>query len=115
MVARLGTETHGTPVVAGGRVYIGTNNGEPRDPKHQGDRGVLMCFEEKTGRFLWQLVVPKRVEDSTSIGPIAASAPPPPSKATAFISSATGAKCSASTPRAWPTATTAPSSTKPPT
>jgi len=61
--ARLGTETHSTPVIAGGRVYIGTNNGEPRDPKHQGDRGVLMCFDEKTGRFLWQLVVPKREED----------------------------------------------------
>lgn len=61
--AQIGTETHSTPVVAGGRVYIGTNNGEPRDPKHQGDRGVLMCFEEKTGRFLWQLVVPKRHED----------------------------------------------------
>ena len=61
--AALGTETHSTPVVAGGRVYIGTNNGEPRDPKHQGDRGVLMCFEEKTGKLLWQLVVPKRSED----------------------------------------------------
>ncbi len=60
---RLGTETHATPIIAGGRVYIGTNNGEPRDPKHQGDRGVLMCLEEKTGRLLWQLVVPKRVED----------------------------------------------------
>ena len=41
-VVPLGTETHSTPVVAGGRVYIGTNNGEPRDPKHQGDRGVLV-------------------------------------------------------------------------
>ena len=61
--AQLGTETHSTPVIAGGRVYIGTNNGEPRDPKHQGDRGVLMCFEENTGKFLWQLVVPKREED----------------------------------------------------
>lgn len=61
--ARLGTETHSTPIVAGGRVYVGTNNGEPRDPKHQGDRGVLMCFDEKTGTFLWQLVVPKREED----------------------------------------------------
>jgi len=60
---KLGTETHSTPVIAGGRVYIGTNNGEPRDPKHQGDRGVLMCFEEKTGNFLWQLIVPKRSED----------------------------------------------------
>src|SRR5436309_3256774 len=62
-IAQLGTETHSTPVIAGGRVYIGTNNGQPRDPKYQGDRGVLMCFDEKTGRFLWQLVVTKREED----------------------------------------------------
>jgi outer membrane protein assembly factor BamB len=61
--AELGTETHSSPVIAGGRVYIGTNNGNPRDPKHQGDRGVLMCFDERSGKFLWQLVVPKRDED----------------------------------------------------
>ena len=61
--ARLGTETHSTPVIARGRVYIGTNNNEPRDPRHVGDRGVLMCFEETTGKLLWQLVVPKRHED----------------------------------------------------
>jgi outer membrane protein assembly factor BamB len=59
----IGTETHSTPAVAGGRIYIGTNNGNPRDPKHQGDRGVLMCLDEATGKFLWQLVVPKREED----------------------------------------------------
>ena len=62
--AKLGTQTHSTPIVAGGRIYIGTNNGEPRDPKHHGDRGVFMCFDEKTGRLLWQLVVPKRDEDA---------------------------------------------------
>ena len=61
--AELGTETHSSPVVAGGRVYIGTNNGHPRDPAQHGDRGVLMCFDEKTGRFLWQLLFPKRDED----------------------------------------------------
>jgi outer membrane protein assembly factor BamB len=61
--ARLGTQTHSTPIVAGGRVYIGTNNGEPRDPADRNDRGVLMCFDEATGRFLWQLLVPKRDED----------------------------------------------------
>ena len=61
--AELGTESHSSPVVSGGRVYIGTNNGHPRDPAQQGDRGVLMCFEEKSGRFLWQLVFPKREED----------------------------------------------------
>jgi outer membrane protein assembly factor BamB len=57
--ARLGTETHATPAIARGRVYIGTNNGNPRDRKTQGDRGVLMCLDEKTGAFLWQLAVPK--------------------------------------------------------
>jgi outer membrane protein assembly factor BamB len=62
-VARLGTETHSTPVIAGGRVFIGTNNGEPRDPKHAGDRGVVMCLDERDGRLRWQLVVPKREED----------------------------------------------------
>ena len=62
-IAKLGTESHSTPVVAGSRVYIGTNNGEPRDPKHAGDRGVLMCLDESTGKLLWQLVVPKREED----------------------------------------------------
>jgi outer membrane protein assembly factor BamB len=61
--ARIGTETHSTPIVANGRIYLGTNNGEPRDPKHQGDRGVLMCFNEADGKLLWQLVVPKREED----------------------------------------------------
>src|SRR5262245_48892151 len=61
--AKLGNETHSTPVVAGGRVYLGTNNGEPRDSNHQGDRGVLMCFDERDGKLLWQLVVPKREED----------------------------------------------------
>jgi len=62
-VAPLGTETHSTPAIADGRVYIGTNNNEPRDSKHEGDRGVLLCLDERTGALLWQLVVPKREED----------------------------------------------------
>ena len=57
-VARLGNQTYGSPVVAGGKVFVGTNNEEPRDPRIEGDRGVMMCFDERTGRFLWQLVVP---------------------------------------------------------
>jgi len=60
---RLGDSTHSTPVIAAGKVLVGTNNDQPRDPRHQGDRGVLMCFDEKDGKFNWQLVVPKRVED----------------------------------------------------
>ena len=58
-VVKTGSETFGGPVVAGGKVFIGTNNSYPRDARHRGDRGVLMCFEEATGKFLWQLVVPK--------------------------------------------------------
>ncbi len=59
----LGTETHSTPIIAGGRIFIGTNNGQPRDAKHDGDRGVMLCFDEKTHALLWQLIVPKREGD----------------------------------------------------
>ncbi len=58
-IADLGSETYATPVIAGGRVYIGTNNRNPRNEKHIGDRGILMCFDEQSGKFLWQMVVPK--------------------------------------------------------
>jgi outer membrane protein assembly factor BamB len=62
-MADLGTSTYSSPIVARGRVFIGTNNGNPRDPRHIGDRGVLMCLDERTGRLLWQLVVPKLPHD----------------------------------------------------
>jgi outer membrane protein assembly factor BamB len=64
--AKLGSQTYGSPVVAGGRVYVGTNNGgnlrpEVKDdngvvvkPGIKGDKGVLVCLDEETGRFLWQ-------------------------------------------------------------
>lgn len=58
-VAKLGSQAYGNPVVAGGKVFIGTNNETPRDPKYKGDRSVLMCLDEKTGKLLWQLNVPK--------------------------------------------------------
>ena len=62
-IADLGTETYSTPVVSGGRVLIGTNNNIPRDPRHKGDRGVLLCLDEKDGSLCWQLVVPKLIPD----------------------------------------------------
>ncbi|MBL7043806.1 MAG: PQQ-binding-like beta-propeller repeat protein [Pirellulaceae bacterium] len=61
--ASLGTETNSSPVVAGGKVIIGTNNAQPRDPRHPRYRGVLLCLDEKTGDLCWQLVVP-RLEDT---------------------------------------------------
>jgi outer membrane protein assembly factor BamB len=53
-VAALGSQSYGNPVVAGGIVFVGTNNEAPRDPKQGGDRGVLMAFRESNGEFLWQ-------------------------------------------------------------
>jgi outer membrane protein assembly factor BamB len=53
-VAELGSQSYGNPVVAGGMVFVGTNNELLRDPKQGGDRGVLMAFRESDGQFLWQ-------------------------------------------------------------
>jgi outer membrane protein assembly factor BamB len=53
---RLGSNAYGGPVVAGGRVFIGTNNSRPRDPKIKGDKGILLCLRESDGQFLWQAV-----------------------------------------------------------
>jgi outer membrane protein assembly factor BamB len=75
--ARLGSETYASPVVAGGRVYIGTNNNRPRDPRHRGDRGVLMCLDEKDGSLVWQLVVPKITGDVYLDWPAAGLCSPP--------------------------------------
>jgi outer membrane protein assembly factor BamB len=62
--AELGSETYGNPVVAGGQVYIGTNNGLARNPKEPGDRGVLMCFRESDGQFQWQHTHEKLRDDN---------------------------------------------------
>ena len=53
-VADLGSQSYGNPVVAGGMVFVGTNNELLRDPKQDGDRGVLKAFRESDGEFLWQ-------------------------------------------------------------
>jgi len=58
-VASLGSQSYGNPVVAGGMVFVGTNNELVRDPKQPGDRGVLMAFRESDGEFLWQQTHPK--------------------------------------------------------
>ncbi|MBI1791915.1 MAG: PQQ-binding-like beta-propeller repeat protein [Acidobacteria bacterium] len=52
--AQLGSQAYGNPVVAGGLVFVGTNNELLRDPKQGGDRGVLMAFRESDGEFMWQ-------------------------------------------------------------
>src|SRR5260221_7004662 len=70
--AKLGSQAFGNVVVSGGKIFIGTNNENPRDPQHQGDHSILLCFDEKTVEFLWQLVVPKlaygKVNDWENLG-----------------------------------------------
>lgn len=73
----LGSQCWATPTISGGKVLIGTNNSQPRDAKHQGDRGVLMCFHEADGSFAWQLVVPKLSEDIYFDWPQAGMCSPP--------------------------------------
>jgi outer membrane protein assembly factor BamB len=57
--AQIGSTSNGNPVVADGRIFLGTNNANPRNPEITGDRGVLMCFRESDGHFLWQAVTDK--------------------------------------------------------
>ena len=54
--ADLGSKAQGNPVIARGKILVGTNNAYPRDPEIQGDRGIIMCFRESDGEFLWQAV-----------------------------------------------------------
>jgi outer membrane protein assembly factor BamB len=64
--ADLGSRAYGGPIIASGKVFVGTNNEKPRNPRDQKknadgdveplDKGNLMCFDEKTGEYLWQAV-----------------------------------------------------------
>jgi outer membrane protein assembly factor BamB len=59
-VARLGSQTYGNPVVSGGKVFVGTNNGGGWLKRYPGtgqeavDLGCLLAFDVQDGKFLWQ-------------------------------------------------------------
>ncbi len=55
-VARLGSQSYGNPVVADGKVFVGTNNGAGYLKRYPADvdLGCLLCFDEADGHFLWQ-------------------------------------------------------------
>ncbi len=73
--AELGSRAYGGPTIAGGKVFVGTNNEKPRNKRDQKknedgelepmDKGVLMCFNEKTGELLWQAI-----HDKLPSGPV---------------------------------------------
>lgn len=52
----LGSQTYGNTVAANGKVFVGTNNGAAYLKRYPAevDLGVLLCFDEKDGKFLWQ-------------------------------------------------------------
>ena len=60
-VAKLGGECYSSPVVAGGRVYCGTNNDAAYLARYPAsvDLGCLLCFAQADGRFLWQHSIEK--------------------------------------------------------
>ena len=64
-VADLGSKGYGGAVVSRGKIFVGTNNGLPRDKRDKDkegkaiDKGVLMCFNQADGKFLWQAVYDK--------------------------------------------------------
>jgi outer membrane protein assembly factor BamB len=64
-VVKLGTFICGNPTVAGGRVFVGTDDatlqGDKRLKRTKG--GMVWCLDEKTGRTLWRLPVPARPKD----------------------------------------------------
>jgi beta-lactamase regulating signal transducer with metallopeptidase domain/outer membrane protein assembly factor BamB len=72
--AKLGSATYASPIVSDGKVFIGTNNAaalDPRQPK-QKDLSCLVCFDQVTGKLLWQFASEKlpqgRVHDWPEIG-----------------------------------------------
>ncbi|GIX02134.1 MAG: hypothetical protein KatS3mg112_1071 [Thermogutta sp.] len=59
-VTPLGTESYGSPVVAGHKIFCGTNNGQGYVPRYppKVDLGCLLCLSRETGAFLWQYSAP---------------------------------------------------------
>ncbi|MCL2745039.1 MAG: PQQ-binding-like beta-propeller repeat protein [Planctomycetaceae bacterium] len=55
----ISSPTYAAPVIADGKVLIGTLNHEVWDYRRPGSRSVLLCFDDKTGKFLWQVSLPK--------------------------------------------------------
>jgi hypothetical protein len=55
--AELGTNTFGDPVVAGGLIWIGTNNWQRG--KETEDAAVLTCLRETDGKLLYRYISPR--------------------------------------------------------
>jgi outer membrane protein assembly factor BamB len=58
-VAELGSQSYAGPLIADGKVFVGTNNQQEYNPKLKGDRGNIMAFDLASGKLLWQSAHPK--------------------------------------------------------
>ncbi|MDR0869350.1 MAG: PQQ-binding-like beta-propeller repeat protein, partial [Planctomycetaceae bacterium] len=69
---KIGSRTYTPPVIADGCVLIGTNNDAKFDANIDGDYGIMLCLDEKTGKFRWQYAAKKVSEiqhfDTVQIG-----------------------------------------------
>ena len=62
--AKVGSVILGNPTVAGGRILLGSNDSLINDPKyHSTEGGMVQCLDERTGRRLWKLVIPRLETD----------------------------------------------------
>jgi outer membrane protein assembly factor BamB len=54
--AKLGSRSYAGPSIAGGKVFVGTNRAADREPPVPGDKGVVRCYRQSDGKFLWQAI-----------------------------------------------------------
>jgi beta-lactamase regulating signal transducer with metallopeptidase domain/outer membrane protein assembly factor BamB len=69
---KLGSQTYGSPVVSGGKIFVGTNNagGYLEQFPEAVDLGCLLAFDVESGQFLWQYSVPKIESGRTNDWPL---------------------------------------------
>lgn len=73
----IGSHGYATPVISNGKVLIGANNADERNPLHKGDRGTLLCLNELDGSLCWQLIVPRIEGDRHNDWPMIGICSPP--------------------------------------
>ena len=100
-VSQLGSQSYGNPVVADGKIWVGTNNGAGYIERYPAsvDLGCLLCFNEADGKFLWQHSSEKLPTGRVHDWPLQGICCAPTSKASACGSSPAAAKSCVSTPR----------------
>ncbi len=76
-IADIGSHGYATPIVVEDKVLIGANNAARYDERHEGDRGTLLCFDEKNGKLNWQLTVPRIEGDRHNDWPMVGICSPP--------------------------------------